>query len=446
MRGVASDMDVMALARFGLGGRNGDLADGFARVREEAVKGRIAKPGGGRLPATPDLLAELWAAEAAAKKTPDVTATPPAILQHFLQDVDARFNGTMLEADTGFGERLVMFWANHFTVSRANGREVAVAAGAFEREAIRPHVYGRFVDMLTAVESHPAMIWFLDNQESTGPRSHRNASGKFGLNENLAREILELHTLGVRTAYDQSDVTAFARVLTGWSVARAPAAGAQTGQFIYIANQHEPGPQTVMGKVYAENGVDQGKAVLRDLAAHPATAHHVATQLARHFVADSPPPQLVARLEACFRKTDGDLRAMAMTLVTAPEAREAPATKLRLPQEYLSAVQRSAGVRLEPQVIAGHLARMGQPLWQPGAPNGYNDAAQVWATPVSLEARITLANQVARHPQFNVDPRTFAAAQMGDRLSDDTGQAIGRAETRPQGIALALLSPEFMRR
>ena len=173
-------------------------------------------------------------------------------------------------------------------------------AGAYEREAIRPHVLGRFADLLAAVESHPAMLFYLDNVQSMGANSIAGINRDKGLNENLAREILELHTLGVRSGYSQADVTSFANVLTGWTWIDPGADPDHGGEFLFNKRLHEPGDQIVLGKHYPGGGVDQGRAVLADLARHPATAQHIALKLARHFVADEPPPSLVAKLAKTF--------------------------------------------------------------------------------------------------------------------------------------------------
>src|SRR5205085_2145207 len=237
-------------------------------------------------------------------------------------------------------------------------------AGSFEREAIRPHVLGRFGDMLKAVEQHPAMLFFLDNQESLGPDSRAGQNRKRGLNENLAREIMELHTLGVGGGYTQEDVTSLARIITGWSFAGRNSRNAAPGSFVFNANAHQPGPQTLLGKVYEDHGLAQGEAALADIARHPSTAKFIATKLARHFVADDPPPAMVARLESVFRKTDGDLRALATALVDSDEAWQAPLTKLRSPYEFLVAAGRLlAQIPDDPAPYLGRLNLLGQPLW-----------------------------------------------------------------------------------
>src|SRR5579872_5435880 len=250
------------------------------------------------------------------------------IQKTFRAEALARLQRAMI-ADCGFGERLVTFWSNHFCISAAKGQLARIWAGAFEREAIRPHVYGRFADMLKAVEQHPAMLFFLDNQQSLGPDSRAGQNRKRGLNENLAREIMELHTLGVGGGYTQADVTSLARIITGWTFAGRQGQLGTPGTFVFNANAHQPGPQVLLGKTYEDTGVAQGEAALADIARNPSTAKFIATKFARHFVADDPPPALVARLQEVFGKTDGDLLALATALVDSDEAWQAPQTKIR---------------------------------------------------------------------------------------------------------------------
>jgi uncharacterized protein (DUF1800 family) len=360
--------------------------------------------------------------------------------QLFLAEAKARFDRA-IAADTGFVERLVWFWSNHFCVSADKVRPIA---GAFEREAIRPHVLGRFADMLLAVESHPAMLHYLDNARSIGPDSMAGRNRGKGLNENLAREILELHTLGVRTGYSQQDVTNFAKVITGWSIVppRQPERG---GEFAFNPRMHQPGAETVVGRNYADTGFEQGRAVLLDLARNPATAQHIATKLARHFIADDPPPRLVDALKSTFLASDGDLRQMARVLVSAPEALEAPRTKLKRPAEWLVAATRATGVTApDARPIIGALNMLGEPLWRPPAPKGFDDANAAWLD--GLAQRLDIANQFGRRVTQPVDPKELVETALGPLASAETRQAVARAETRPQAVALLLMSSEFQRR
>ena len=350
-------------------------------------------------------------------------------------------------ADCGFTERLVAFWSNHFCISANKGELARMWAGSFEREAIRPHVLGRFADMLKAVEQHPAMLFFLDNQQSLGPDSRAGQNRKRGLNENLAREIMELHTLGVGGGYSQDDVTSLARIITGWTFAGRQGQLGAPGSFVFNANAHQPGAQRLLGKIYEANGVGQGEAALSDIARHASTAKFVASKFARHFVADDPPPALVARLQDVFRKSDGDLRALTVALVDSDEAWRMPLTKLRSPYEFLVATGRLlARIPDDPGLYLGSLNLLGQPLWSPAGPNGFPDTNAAWAAPEGMKLRLDVSAQIASRLGANIDPRDLLEFAAADAASPETRRTIERAESRQQALALLLMSPEFQRR
>ena len=296
-----------------------------------------------------------------------IDGVPPVPQQIFLREARARLDAA-LAADIGFAERLAWFWSNHFCISADKG-PLRPVVGAYEREAIRPHVAGRFAEMLQAAESHPGMLIYLDNARSIGPDSIAGRNRGKGLNENLAREILELHTLGVRTVYTQTDVTRFAAVITGWTV--VPPREPQGGVFTFNPRMHEPGAQTILGKAYPDGELEQGKAVLATLARHPATAKHVAAKLVRHFVSDEPVPPLADKLAKRFMATDGDLKEVAIALVNAPEAWDTAHRKLKRPGEWIVASLRAADVappEIAPVMQAQNL--LGEPLWRPVGAQG----------------------------------------------------------------------------
>jgi uncharacterized protein (DUF1800 family) len=350
-------------------------------------------------------------------------------------------------ADCGFVERLVVFWSNHFCISANKGELARIWAGSFEREAIRPHVLGRFGDMLKAVEQHPAMLFFLDNQQSLGPDSRAGQNRKRGLNENLAREIMELHTLGVGGGYTQDDVTSLARIITGWTFAGRQGQLGVPGSFVFNVNAHQPGAQRLLGKTYEDNGVAQGEAALADIARHSSTAKFIATKFARHFVADDPPPALVARLHDVFHKSDGDLRALTVALLDSDEAWQPPLTKVRSPYEFLVAAGRLlAQIPDDPTRYLGGLNVLGQPLWSPAGPNGFPDSNAAWAAPEGMKLRLDISAQIASRLAANVDPRHLLELAAADSASPETRRAIELAESRQQALALLLMSPEFQRR
>ena len=350
-------------------------------------------------------------------------------------------------ADGGFTERLVVFWSNHFCISANKGELARMWAGSFEREAIRPHVLGRFGDMLKAVEQHPAMLFFLDNQQSLGPDSRAGQNRNRGLNENLAREIMELHTLGVGGGYSQDDVTSLARIITGWTYANRQGQLGAPGTFVFNANAHQPGGQRLMGRMYEANGVAQGEAALADIARHPSTAKFIATKFARHFIADDPPPALVARLADVFVKSDGNLRVLATALLDSDEAWKTPLTKVRSPYEFLVATGRLlAQIPGDPGRYINGLNVLGQPLWSPAGPNGFPDSNAAWAAPEGMKLRLDISAQIASRLGDGIDPRDLLELVAADAASMETRRTIERAETRQQALALLLMSPEFQRR
>lgn len=464
----------LALHRFGMSPRPGDIA----KIASDPRGALLAELQAGSKPLTaPDLVDSGRAArdafafqlarkaereakrmQAEAMPKPDMAgdnnqmsaalpqAKPgPGLPQEiYLTEAQARYQAA-LDADIGLTERLVWFWSNHFCVSADKGPTRSIC-GAYEREAIRPHVLGKFADMLLAVETHPAMLHYLDNARSIGPNSPAGLRQRKGLNENLAREILELHTLGVRSGYTQTDVTNFAKVITGWTIRPLKRDEEHGGEFWFNERMHEPGAQTVLGKTYAQDGDAQGRAVLTELARHPATATHVATKLVTHFVADNPPKPLVDKLAKRFRDTQGDLMEVTKTLVTAPEAWNAARTKLKKPGEWTIAAMRASGLAIKDvRRIVNTQNLLGEPLWRPPAPKGFSDNSAAWMD--GIAQRLDIANQVARLVGNNgAEPDAMVDAALGPLASDDTRQTIKRAESRPQALALLLMAPEFQRR
>jgi uncharacterized protein (DUF1800 family) len=378
--------------------------------------------------------------------------------QDYAGAVAAR-TASALATATPFMERLVWFWANHFAVS-ADKLELVGLSGTLEFEAIRPHLLGRFGDMLLAVEQHPAMLLYLDQAVSVGPNSAFGTRAaqrgrRVGLNENLAREILELHTLGVRSGYSQADVTEFARALTGWTVAgigRGPGARAAgtdgvPGDFVFVDQVHEPGARTIIGRVYPQTGVDQARAVLADVAVAPATAGHVATKLARHFAGDTPPPAMVARLQRAFLASGGDLPTLYRALIDSPEAWAPGTPKFKTPWEWTISTYRALGSKdVQPGTIVGLMNQLGQPIWKPGQPVGYDDVAGSWAGPDAVVRRVEAAERFASHAPGSLDARALAPKLFPAALSPATSQSLARAESPAQALALLLVAPEMMRR
>ena len=469
------DLDgAIAATRFGLGARAGEIAEA-SRDPRAWLKAQVRREGaetfttGGetsnqRLAEFRDYRRQRVAARQSAQGK-DGDEDPVMKAREFIRgnasgDILARVQ-LATQTDAGFRERWALFWANHFTVS-AIKVQVSGLVGPFENEAIRPHVFGRFADLLVAAETHPAMLLYLDQAQSVGPNSRaaqfqgrrgRRAAGDDGaaprvpgLNENLAREILELHTVGIDGGYAQGDVTEFARALTGLSVAGPRDTGVEG--VVFRAQTHEPGARTVMGVRYAEGGREQAGAILTDLAAKPQTARFVCAKIARHFVADDPPPALVARLERTWLSTGGDLARVAEALIDAPEAWAPQPAKLKTPYEFVVSSYRAVGG--EPRGIGqvnGVLGGLGQrPLGAP-SPKGWPDEAAPWAASDALVKRMQFAQQIAAvvGPRGQ-DPNALAEQTLGGRLGAASATAISRAESRREAVALLLMTPEFQRR
>ena len=477
------------MLRFGLGARPGDLSaaagDPHAWLLSQ-LKGPVPLAGNTPLASSEQIFTELQAAREMRQETrrdpaPDrnaaiaanaaaATAVPnpvrDAYLPHYRAQVLARAQSAALTARP-FAERLVHFWTNHFAVSADKGAVIGIA-GTLENEAIRPHVVGRFAELLTAVEQHPAMIAFLDNQYSVGKDSvlaalavqratrqlaRGGVSDKprrdFGINENLAREILELHTLGVNGGYSQTDVTNFAQIITGWSIGggKGRLAGGLAGRFYFRENLHQPGAKVFLGKTYPETGQRQGEAVLEDLAVHPATAHFIATKLVRHFIADDPPPAAVARVARAFLKSGGDLPRVYTALIEAPEAWEAGMRKFKTPEDFVFSTLRSLNVSpRQPEEVLRSFELLGQRQYTPGSPAGWPDTAKSWDGSDALMRRVLWASRVAGRFEQGIDPVDLAASSLGNYARPETLAALRRASSGAQAVALLLMSPEFQRR
>jgi uncharacterized protein (DUF1800 family) len=391
-----------------------------------------------------------------ARNPPPGMTAAQILAGHYRDAIVADVRSRLVSAATArrpFAERLHWFWANHFTVSLAKG-SVRGLVGPFERDAIRPRIAGRFDELLIASTTHPAMLRYLDNHLSAGPHSRivgratrraqraGEAPRITGLNENLAREVLELHTLGVDGGYTQADVTSFARVLTGW---RAGVKGDDGDHF--DPDWHEPGTKTILGKAYPE-GPEALRQVLRDLARRPATARFLATKLARHFVVDEPPAALVDRLAAAYTRHDGELAPVYRALIDSPEAWNPTPRKLKTPEEFVVSGMRTLGVReraFERQ-DAGGIFALGQRVHAAPSPAGWSDRAEDWLGPEALWKRIEGSHRVGERLGALVDARRVAESSLGPILSDATRSQIERAADGTQALALLLMAPEFQRR
>ena len=350
--------------------------------------------------------------------------------------------------DAPFRERWALFWCNHFTVSTAKPK-AAILAGPFEREAIRPHVFGRFETLLVASSTHPGMMMYLDQPRSAGPHSQVGDRRGDGLNENLGREIMELHSVGPDAGYTQADVTEFAKALTGYSIARERDDPQFAGLPAFRANLHEPGERLVMGRRYAQVGAAQARAILADLANNPHTADHISRKIAAHFVADDPPLQLVARLREAWIDSHGDLAVVAVALVDAPESWSPQPAKFKRPYEFLVSSYRALGalpVDADKEVIQP-LTQLGERPMAAPQPNGWSEQVADWAAPDAVVKRLNWSARLAAAKAPGVgSPVQVADAALGSRLTPPVRLAISRAETRPEALTLLYMSPEFQRR
>jgi uncharacterized protein (DUF1800 family) len=470
----------IAANRFGLGARPGELASLAGDPREwlaAQLKGAppaVAETG---LRTSADVLAqaidlrhdqrEMRKEKRAERDAPPSSAAEPnaAAVQAFMKlpqvyrpvymnEVTARLRHAV-GTDRPFIERLTQFWTNHFAVS-VDKVAVLGLAGTLEREAIRPNVLGNFTDLLLAVEHHPAMLLYLDNHLSVGPSSRaarllarRQGGRQVGLNENLAREILELHTLGVSGGYSQKDVTTFAQVITGWSIGGEGGrfSRGEPGRFVFRPEVHEPGAQTVLGKRYSQDDEAQGIAVLRDVAASPAAARFIATKLARHFIADEPPPEAVDHLAKAFTRSHGDLPTLYRALIDTPAAWSQPFAKFKTPNDYIVSTFRG----LAQPVASGRIGvasfeLLGQRTYGPGSPAGWPDRSADWDGASALMKRIEWADAVGQRVGAHRNAAQLAPDLLGEALSADTRTAIARAASGAQAITLMLTAPEFLRR
>ncbi|MEL7488559.1 MAG: DUF1800 domain-containing protein, partial [Pseudomonadota bacterium] len=425
----------IAATRFGLGAAPGEISRIGAVGAETWLTRQITFDPNPAFPdrslkSSKDHLASLLARRGAGRARPGDTQRLSAEAQRDIQkevrqtiigEITARSRFAS-ETTAPFHERLTLFWSNHFSVTAKNPQTVSTV-GAYEREAIRPNIAGSFATLLKAAVLHPAMLIFLDNVMSVGPNSRPGQRRGRGLNENLAREILELHTVSSSSGYDQEDVTEFARALTGWTVGNRRISASSTGETYFFSRIHEPGARQVMGKRYADSGREQALSILDDLARHPATARFVARKLAIHFIADAPPPSLVTRLERAFLESDGDLTAVYGSLITAPESWMRDQQKIKTPQEMLTSASRLLGLDAvfagDPQGVFSSLAQ--RPFNAP-SPEGWPDQGADWLGPDAVMKRIEWANRVAGR-LGGADARRFLDDALGSLASAETRKA-----------------------
>lgn len=436
----------IATTRFGLGPGPGELAAAAGDPRGWLLAQLDGPPP--VLEAPPDVPATVAATAEYIQERRGTDEMTRQELRREAQEIwrreTAQRTRCQITSDRPFMERLVTFWSNHFTVSMVQRPNITALAGAFEREAIRPNILGRFDTMLQATARHQAMLFYLDNVQSMGPDSAWGKQQRKNINENYAREMLELQTLGVNGGYSQADVIALARILTGWSV--APKAREDAGGFAFLNGVHQPGDKRLLAIDYPQDGMAEGQRALTAIALHPATARHVATKLARHFVADDPPPALIQRLTRRYLETSGDLLEVTRALVQSPEPFAAPLQKFRTPNDLVVATCRAVAPGLPDQRLHQSLAQLGQPAWGAPSPKGWPDRAQDWLAPDALLQRIEWAGTVARALPPECEPAAVFEATIAPVASAAGRRAILGAGSRAEALTLLLASPEFQRR
>jgi len=469
------DPTLRALNRFGLGARRGErrtIGDARQWLKSQLDSGApaLAAPSG----VTPDAIGDALRAVRMAGQGDEQERRQARrrVVDMATAETHAALTARVA-SDRPFVERLVAFWSNHLCVSTGSKLIVAPLAGSYERDVIRAHVLGRFEDMVLASAKHPAMLVYLDNFQSIGPNSRGARAGqrgngqRRGLNENYARELLELHTLGVNGGYTQQDVQELAKILTGWTIngiggpaaqalrASQPRRRGVRGQperrdpdgpieFTFQELLHEPGGKTVLNQRYGDAGIDEGERVIRALCRHPSTARFIATKLVTHFVSDEPPAAAVDRVAAVFRSTGGDLKAVARALVDEPDAWQEDARKFRTPQDWFVAVLRALGAGDASPNAPMVLRQLRQPVWSPAAPKGFGDVLTEWADPDSLLNRGELARTMSKQPAVrSLDPRSLADVVDVPQANPLHAMLADTSISAPERIALAIAGPAF---
>jgi len=456
---MAANVDAwLAVHKLGLGARPGELESVAKDPRGWLVE-QLESPSSSAEPALVDLPSHgVLMAEGQQQAQLSKETHRRWRREVYRTEATARLS-TAVTTQRPFRERWTRFWSNHLCVS-ASKKSILPTVGAFEREVVRRHDTGRFSELVRASTRHPAMLTYLDNQRSIGPDSPYGQRKGKGLNENLARELLELHTLGVDGGYSQHDVIALAQMLTGWSVKVVKNGDTTVSHdaFSFGKRRHQPGPKRLLDTAYPSAGVREAEAAIDVLAQHPSTARHLATKLARHFIADDPPSEVVDILESTWRATGGDLKMVGQTLVAEPRVWAAlnheNARKLRTPEELVIAIGRAAGLKADQAQDAEQLhelvlkcAWLGQESMSPPSPQGWPDRAADWAAPEQVLRRVELAEDMgrlaARDFLADRDPVAWAESVLGPALAAGLRRKVAQAPDRSTACGLVFAAPVF---
>lgn len=453
----------IALNRFGLGAKSGDLkkisTDPRAWVLSQMSSANLKQDYA--LPSSAELVEKfenIQKIKREKKDDKDALRDMRMDLKSLIMGaLDTRFR-FMVSTNTPLIERLVMFWGNVMTVSARTNPPLLPISVSFERDAIRPYIFERFEDMLIAATKHPAMLGYLNNAQSIGPNSHAGQRRGKGLNENLARETLELHSLGVNGGYTQDDVIALAKIITGWTIVNDKIKEREDGPqplkveesgFVFVPFMHEPGAQTLLGKVYNDNGLIQGELALRNLARHPATAKHMAQRLLVHFLSDTPSDQAVNHIADVFQRTDGNLAAVTKALITLPDMWAPQNSKVKTPYEVLIAQLRALNIsadQLPFQAIYKALSDMDHVPMMAPSPAGWPDRTVDWTSGTAMMKRVEWAQAIAIRSGYTGNVPDLASDLFGGSLQPETLLALQRAPSQQDALTLLLTSPEMQRR
>jgi uncharacterized protein (DUF1800 family) len=459
----------IALNRFGMGAKSGQRNAISADPRGWLLSQITAKPPtiSYTLPSSKEVvlnfikLRNLKTKAKQDENSAEVQAFREDMRKKFLGAIGSRLDAATL-SEAPLREQMVLFWSNVFTVSAGKKFQFLPLYLAFERDAIRPHVFGNFADMLVAATKHPGMLVYLNNAQSIGPHSKAGEKREKGLNENLARETLELHSLGVDGGYTQADVISLAKIITGWTLinekllektGKNPMLHVDDDGFAFMPLMHEPGPQTLLGKTYDQPGVEQGLTALHDLARHPSTAHYMATRLVTHFIGDDPPPRCVDQIAKVFRDTNGNLAEVTTALVNLPEAWQFQTPKIKSPYELLVAQIRALNIshgpnpgQISDQIIFQSLNDLGHLPLNANSPAGWTEHTSDWASGTGIMKRIEWAQALARRISYDSNIADLANDLFGDALQSSTLQAIKLAPSQVDAITLLLTCPEMQKR
>ncbi len=459
MKANAKDIEaVIATNRFGMGARLTEIDDARHSPRDWLIGSLAPITPPKDAPTAIEMIRKWVKYKEQQKNTNKKTNSMKAVSQDTVSFHDsfrsnsAQIIKSSIETSSSINYRLLDFFSNHFSVSAKNPG-MKFLAPALDWDAIAPNILGPFSNMLTAAITHPAMLLYLDNVNSIGPHSLQgNKRKKSGLNENLAREILELHTLSVNGNYTQSDVNELAKAITGWSITRKNDTTEllKGDAYIYRPNNHEPGNRYILDKYYFDS-IDndtQGRKILTDLANHPSTALHICTKLAQHFVNDEPNSKLINNMKKTWLKTEGNLKAVMITLIESNSAWHKKSKKYKSPREFLISTYRAGNIIISNKKnLINHLNHLGQLPYHSGSPAGYGDFNSTWNGPDALLRKIEWVEIVSKHKQLRrSNSLDLVNTSLSNSISKATLDIIKQAENQQQAIALLFLSPDFLYR